>query len=117
MATRGLPVVVAGQTHYAEHGFTIEEPDPESYFRRLGALLSPKTPPRLTADEVRLAVCYADLFFEKMPRPFPWWNLTLCESFADEYPLAKLLAGDGPPEYLDTLDLFAGLPPWRENDQ
>ncbi|WP_020472265.1 capsular polysaccharide export protein, LipB/KpsS family [Zavarzinella formosa] len=111
MATRGLPVVVAGKTHYAEHGFTIEEPDPESYFRRLGQLLAPKTPFRLTADEVRLAVCYADLFFEKMPRPFPWWNLNLNETFADHYPLAKLLTGDGPPEYLDTLDLFAGLPP------
>lgn len=111
MATRGLPVMVAGRTHYAEHGFTIEEPNAQAYFHRLAQLLEPKTPPRIDSDQVRLAICYADLFFQKMPRPFPWWNLNLNETFADEYPLAKMLKADGPPEYLESLDLFAGLPP------
>ena len=111
MATRGLPVVVSGKTHYAEHGFTFDEPNPAAYFRRLEELLTPETPQRISADQVRLAICYADLFFHKMPRPFPWWKFTLDEAYADDYPLAKMLSADGPPEYLETLDLLAGLPP------
>ncbi len=109
MAMRAIPTVVVGRTHYAGHGFTIDPPDPPSYFAQLEHLLGRQEPARLPDDQTRLAMCYWDVFFENMILPFPW-NMRKNEDCPDDFPVAKLIAGDCPPEYLRTLDFLAGLP-------
>lgn len=105
LAMRAVPTVVVGKTHYAGRGFTIDPPDPPSYFAHLEALMAPAEPVRLPDDHVRLAMCYSDVFFENMLPPFPWGLRA-----GEDYPVANVIAGDCPPEYLRTLDRLAGLP-------
>ena len=48
MAMSGVPVIVAGLTHYKGNGFTIDPQTYEEYFERLDALL--EHPPRFPSD-------------------------------------------------------------------
>jgi len=105
LAMRAVPTVVVGKTHYAGRGYTIEPPDPASYFAALETLLAPAEPTRLPDEQVSLAMCYSDVFFRNMLRPFPWGLRA-----GEEFPMAKVIAGECPPEYLDSLDRLAGLP-------
>jgi hypothetical protein len=68
MALQGKPVIVAGQTHYADKGFTYQADNANDYLVLLDQLstLSPPGP-----DEVELARRYAYLFFFRLMVPFP----------------------------------------------
>lgn len=94
MALQGKPVIVAGQTHYADKGFTYQADNADDYFALLNQLgtLSPPGP-----DEVELARRYAHLFFFKLMVPFPLITTMdrgrLRFNFAD---LSKLRPGADP---------------------
>jgi hypothetical protein len=74
MAIRGLPVIVAGKVHYANKGFTWNPADEESYFKLLDGATEGRRL-QVTADHVKLARCYFDVYFENFPKPMPWrWS-------------------------------------------
>lgn len=106
MATRGLPVVTAGHIHYAGRGFTSDPVGAASYFAELRRLTTDPAP--LPARPVELAKCYADVYFEDVPRPFPWWDYENISTLTDAWPVADVLAGRCPPEFLRTFDYLAG---------
>lgn len=68
MAYEGVPVVVAGETHYRDLGFTIDPPDVISYQRCIDtpAEINPPT------DQRDLAARYAHLLFVRRHVPFPY---------------------------------------------
>ncbi|TEU13608.1 MAG: hypothetical protein E3J21_18185 [Anaerolineales bacterium] len=68
MALQDKPVIVAGQTHYADKGFTYQADNACDYLALLNqfSTLSPPSP-----DEVELARRYAYLFFFRLMVPFP----------------------------------------------
>jgi hypothetical protein len=64
LALAGTPVIVAGETHYRDKGFTIDVESPEGFHQALDDVLDAPEPP--TPDR-ELARRYAHLFFFEVP--------------------------------------------------
>ena len=69
-ALRGVPVLVAGETHYREKGFTYDAATREQYTRFLGDIAAWKSSTetqshRLSPEQIALARRYAYLFFQR----------------------------------------------------
>ncbi len=67
-AVRGVPVIVAGRTHYRDRGFTVDASDPAEFRTRLDAVLAD---PGALAPDAELAARYAYLFFFRNPVASP----------------------------------------------
>jgi len=109
MAMNGLPVIVAGQTHYRGRGFTH---DPESwvtYFKMLGAMLENPSAFRLTRAQVESAWQYAYSFFFEYPRPFPWHLVRMWDDYKAR-PLTEVLSEEGREQYQKTFRYLVGEP-------
>ena len=81
MAMSGVPVIVAGNTHYREKGFTYDADSWVRYYKMLREVLEQPGEYRLTGDQVDLAWAYAYRFFFDFPRPFPWHLLQRWEDY------------------------------------
>ncbi|WP_394848593.1 hypothetical protein LZC95_14180 [Pendulispora brunnea] len=105
LAMRGVPALVATQVHYAKKGFTTTVEDEADLERRIGELL--KSTGRMDPSEVDLAWAYADMYMNRLPRPFPF---TLTENFwVDAAPvLDAAMRNTLSEEMRDSLTLFAG---------
>ena len=109
MAMRGIPVVVAGQTHYRNRGFTYDPDSWESYNETLESLLDDLESARLTQEQVELSWRYAYLFFFEFPKLFPWHMLDKREDIKTR-PLAYVLGSEGSERYGETFDYLVGKP-------
>jgi len=89
----GLPVVVAGRTHYRGRGFTLDPTSWETYFAALDSLTAHPADFRLSEAQTRLAWKYAYHFFFDYPRPFPWHIVHLKEDL-QKWPLRAALGRD-----------------------
>jgi len=105
MAMRGIPVIVAGKTHYRNRGFTHDPNTWVDYFKLLNRLLTCLRECRLQEDQVNLAWKYAYLFFFKYPLPFPW-HMTRLKEDLEEYPLEYVLSEPGLEKFRSTLQLL-----------
>jgi capsule polysaccharide export protein KpsC/LpsZ len=109
MAMSGLPVIVAGKTHYRGRGFT---QDPESwvaYFKLLGQMLENPRSYRLSRDQVEHAWHYAYRFFFEFPRPFPWHLVRVWEDYKTR-PLSTVFSEEGRSQFEPTFSYLAGEP-------
>jgi hypothetical protein len=109
MAMNGLPVIVAGHTHYRGRGFT---QDPESwvtYFKMLGQILEHPGSYRLNRPEIERAWQYAYRFFFEFPRPFPWHLVRMWEDYKTR-PLRSVLSPEGLEQYRSTFCYLIGEP-------
>jgi hypothetical protein len=105
MAMSGIPVEVAGKTHYRGRGFTY---DPESwveYFKILSKLLSSPRKTRLSKSQMELAWKYAYLFFFEYPHPYPWHIFFRREDF-NQNSMKAVLSADGKKKFADTFELL-----------
>jgi len=109
MALRGIPVVVAGQTHYRNRGFTYDPQSWENYFTTLNELLADLERARLMQEQIELSWRYAYLFFFVFPKPFPWHLLDLEENIQAR-PLKFVLGEGGSQRYGETFDFLTGKP-------
>ncbi len=109
MSMRGIPVIVAGQTHYRERGFTYDPLSWEAYFDLLDRSLNNLEAAWLTQEQVELAWRYAYLFFFAFPKPFPWHILDLKEDLVSR-PLAFVLGEEGRARYDETLENLIDIP-------
>lgn len=106
MAMSGLPVVIAGETHYRGKGFSLDPQSWELYYAALEGFLAGDERLRLSAEQVELAWKYAYFFFFEYPLPFPWHL-----HFWDElktWPLDRVLAREGQALFGETFRLLAG---------
>ncbi len=111
MAMSGLPVVVAGKTHYRDRGFTLDPNSWDEYFALLDKLTAAPEALRPTEEQVKLAWKYAYHFFFDYPQPFPW-HLVYLQEDARRWPLEKAL---DEPEFAPTFAAFAGgALPWEK---
>jgi hypothetical protein len=116
MAMNGLPVIVAGQTHYRGKGFTKDPDSWVSYFKQLGFILENPESFRLTKQEVERAWNYAYRFFFEYPLPFPWHLLRLWEDYKNN-PLSEVLSPEGMEQYGDTFRYLTGEPVnWKKTE-
>jgi hypothetical protein len=114
MALRGIPVVVAGKTHYRNRGFTHDPNTWVEYFKLLNRLLDNIKANRLTDEQVNLAWKYTYLFFFRYQLPFPWTMVQLRENL-QENPLKEVLSANGMKKYRPTFNALTFSPPKDTN--
>jgi hypothetical protein len=109
MAMRGVPVILAGQTHYRGRGFTYDPSSWDEYFAMATRLLSDLSANRLTPEQVESAWNYAYRFFFDFPLPFPWRLMHFWKDL-EEWPIARVLSEEGQLQFGKTFDYLAGQP-------
>jgi len=109
MAMRGIPVIVAGQTHFRRRGFTLDPGSWEEYYVTLDRLLADPARHRLSAKQKRAAWNYAYRFFFEYPFDFPWRLMHLWQD-VDEWPLGRVLSEEGRTAFGGAFRALAGEP-------
>jgi len=109
MALNGVPVMVIGQTHYRDKGFTIDPDSWDAFFEVLMNFMVEPEKYRLSEHEVDLAREYAYRFFFEYPQPFPWHLLHLWDDI-DETPMGAVLSDAGLQQYGNTFRYLVGEP-------
>ena len=104
MATAGVPVIVAGETHYRGRGFTHDPASLDDYFAAIDEYLGPEPPPAVNTE---LANRYAYRFFFDYPFEFPWHLLDFWDDLAVR-PVSTVLGDDD--SYDETLQALIGEP-------
>ena len=107
MAMAGLPVVVAGKTHYRERGFTFDPDSWVTYYKTIGKIIEDPKSHRLDEKEVKLAWNYAYRFFFEFPRPFPWHLVNMWEDYKSKS-LSVVLSKEGIDKYGATFEYMVG---------
>lgn len=108
MALRGIPVVVAGKTHYRDRGFTYDPHSWVDYFKTLGRILEQPQQYRLPEDKIKQAWKYAYHFFFTFQLPFPWHFKTLFD--AENHSIEQVFDKKTKKKYEDTFRYLAGEP-------
>jgi len=109
MAMSGVPVLVIGNTHYRNKGFTLDPPSWESYFDMLGDVLGAPKKYSLTQQQVNQAWNYAYRFFFEYPQPFPWHLLHRWED-EQEWSISRVLSDEGQELFGKTFQFLTGEP-------
>jgi hypothetical protein len=109
MAMRGVPVILAGNTHYRGRGFTFDPSSWQEYYATLDRLLADLPACRLSREQVETAWNYAHRFFFDFPMPFPWRLMHFWKDL-EIWPLGRVLTEEGQAEYRKTFDYLAGEP-------
>jgi hypothetical protein len=109
MAMSGVPVIVAGHTHYRGKGFTHDPVDWEDYFETVNRLLADPKRARLGREQVDTAWQYAYHFYFDFPLPFPWHLLHFWNEL-DEWPITCVLSDEGQRLFGDTFRCLVGEP-------
>ncbi len=109
MALQGLPVIVAGQTHYRERGFTLDPDSWVRYYKIIGSVLENPQEYRLSDHQVDLAWRYAYRFFFEFPLPFPWHLVRLWDDYK-AMNLKDVFSPENAELFGPTLDYLAGEP-------
>lgn len=109
MAMSGLPVIVAGRTHYRGKGFTKDPGSWDEYFALLETCLADLPAARLTPEQIDTAWHYAYRFFFDYPQPFPWHLLHFWTD-AETRPLETLWSAEGQAQYAATFEYLLGQP-------
>ena len=109
MSMQGLPVIVAGDTHYRKKGFTDDPESWDEYYQIVRKRLDEPRNRRLEEERVEKAWRYAYRFFFDYPFPIPWHILSFWEDL-DTTSLEEILDASRMEEYRDTLMAFTGHP-------
>jgi hypothetical protein len=109
IASRGIPVITGGQTHYRGKGFTIDPASWDEYIAALDRILPQVGRLRLTPEQLELAWNYAYRFFKEYPRPFPW-HLARTTDDLQTRPMEYVFSEEGLAQYAVTLEQMAGEP-------
>lgn len=107
MAMRGIPVIVAGKTHYRNRGFTQDPNSWEQYFGMLNQALGDLSAGRLGPETVEAARNYAYRFFFEYPFDFPW-RLMYFWTDMETWPLKRVLSDEGQAAFGRTFRHLAG---------
>jgi hypothetical protein len=108
MAMMGIIAISAGRSFFANKGFTREAGDEETYFRLVRRALDGPEAAAMTDREVELAWCFADLYLNVAPKPFPWSDRNFWRDMREEWPLSRVLGVEGALRFGPVFDAFAG---------
>ncbi|GMR10730.1 MAG: hypothetical protein BMS9Abin28_1553 [Anaerolineae bacterium] len=107
MAMAGIPVVVAGETHYRAKGFTSDPTSKDEYFETVDRLLAAGGKDHLGEQQRELAAKYAYRFFFEYPFPFPWHLIGFWED-VEQHPVEAIV--QRPAAYRSTMLALIGEP-------
>ncbi|MHC1740419.1 MAG: hypothetical protein AB9897_04840 [Anaerolineaceae bacterium] len=108
MSLKGIPVIVAGNTHYRGRGFTYDPDSWVEYFKLLANVLAEPKSHRLPKEKIEMAWKYAYHFFFTFPRPFPW-HIKVWQDF-DSHSMKQVFSAEGRKKYADTFRQLVGEP-------
>ena len=109
MAMSGVRVIVVGNTHYRNKGFTLDPSSWEDYFDLLARVMTDPTVFRLSEKQVAQAWNYAFRFFFEYPQPFPWHLVHFWQD-QETWPLTRLFSVEGQSTYQKTFSYLVGEP-------
>lgn len=109
MAMSGLPVIVAGQTHYRKKGFTLDPSSWEEYDGLLEQIVVSPNEHRLTHEQVERAWHYAYCFFFRFPFSFPWHLLYFWDEL-ETWSIERVLSNEGQSEFGNIFRYLVGEP-------
>jgi hypothetical protein len=109
MAMSGVPVIVAGFTHYRGKGFTLDPDSWDAYLGMFDRVLAAPAEYRLTERQITDVWHYAYRFFFEFTKPFPWHLLYFWDD-VKEWPLDRVLGEEGRSEFGKTFQYFTGEP-------
>jgi len=95
IAMMGVVAVSAGRPYFCDKGFTRDTADEETYFRMVRRALENPESVAMTDREIELAWCFADLSIYGVPKPFPWSGRNFWRDVTDEWPIRRVLGGEG----------------------
>lgn len=117
MAMRGVPVVVAGDTHYRGKGFSDDPESLASFFQIIDQRLAEPDRRRVPDSQVELAVRYAYRFFFEYPFEYPWHIVSFWDDMAEQ-PLEVVVQAEARQAFHRTFLALAGAPiDWRADVQ
>ena len=106
MAMAGTPVIVAGDTHYRNRGFTSDPLTVDEYLELIDQALASSNE-RLSEREQELAERYAYQFFFEYPFRFPWHLIDFWQDVKARPVESVIVDSDA---YRSTLDALLGEP-------
>ena len=109
MAMSGVPVIVVGNTHYRNKGFTMDPQGWEAYFEMLNNILAAPGLYHLSQSQVEQAWKYAYCFFFEYPHPFPWHLVHFWKDL-ETWPLSRMLDDEGISRYQQSFNYLVGEP-------
>lgn len=109
MAMTGVPVVVAGDTHYRGKGFTSDPSTLPAYFDAVDELVQAPIGSRLPKNQVEAAIRYAYRFFFEFPFVYPWHIVSLWDDIRD-LPLEDAVQPGQRKRYSEALSALSGVP-------
>jgi hypothetical protein len=109
MVMSGVPVIVAGQTHYRGKGFTHDPETLEEYVHLLDRIPEQNKAPSVDEGQVDLAWRYAYRFFFEFPFVFPWHLIGFWDDI-EERPLEHVLEGSNLNKYERTIQALVCKP-------
>jgi len=109
MAMSGVPVIVAGQTHYRGKGITLDPASWEAYYELLQRSLANPEQARPSQLQVERAWHYAYSFFFEYPCPFPWHLLHLWKD-VENWSIEQVLSDQGQAKFGNAFRYLAGEP-------
>lgn len=104
---RGVPVIVAGGTHYRGRGFTLDPSTWAEYFGMLTSVLDDQPGHRLAEEKIETAWNYAYRFFFEYPFAFPWRLMQFWKDM-EVWPLRRVLSDEGQAAFGRTFHSLAG---------
>ncbi len=107
LAMSGIPVVVAGHTHYRGKGFTLDPSSWGEYFEILDSFAQDPPKFQLTSEQVEISWRYAYRFFFNYPAPFPWPMPRFWKEL-EVWPIERVLSEEGLAQYGDTFNYLVG---------
>ncbi len=84
MAMSGVPVIVAGETHYRNRGFTLDPEGWVKYYKTIKAVLEEPSTYRMEKEQIELAWAYAYRFFFDFPLPYPYHLVHLWDDYRSQ---------------------------------
>jgi hypothetical protein len=109
MAMSGVPVIVVGDTHYRDKGFTQDPDSWVKYYKTLKAVIEDPSAYRLTDQQIEAAWAYAYRFFFDFPQPFPWHLVNPWEDF-EKNDIESIFNSRDWPQYERVFHYLAGEP-------
>lgn len=107
MVMQGIPVIVAGETHYRKAGFCLAPETWQEYENMLETCLADLPARHLSQAQVEQAWNYAYRFFFEFPQPFPWRVVKFWDDYRD-WPMSRVLSAEGEQAFGRTLRVFSG---------
>ncbi len=107
MAMSGVPVIVAGETHYRNRGFTLDPEGWVRYYKTIKAVLEEPTLYRMEKEQIDLAWAYAYRFFFDFPFPYPYHEVHLWDDYRSQ-PIEEIFRSKNWKKYKKAFQYLAG---------